>query len=131
MKFYIASSFRNSEIVRFISKQLEDKGYTHTYDWTKNGRASTMEELKEIGYQEKNAVKASDFIIVVMPAGKSSHIELGIALGQGKSIYLYSSTDEFDNVETTSTFYHVSEVRKCIGTVEELIEIVTKDSPLF
>lgn len=108
-----------------MSKNLENKGYIYTYDWTKNESASTIEDLREIGLQEKNAVMDADFIIVILPAGKGSHIELGIALGQGKRIYLYSPNDEVNNLETTSTFYHLSEVQKCIGTIEELVEIVT------
>ena len=124
-KFYVASSFKNVVIVRHISKQLIDKGYIQTYDWTKNDRASTIEDLKEIGQQEKNAVMDADFIIVLLPAGKGSHIEFGIALGQGKRIYLYSANDDVNNFETTSTFYHLSNVEKCVGTIEELIELVT------
>jgi hypothetical protein len=67
----------------------------------------------------------ADFIIVLLPAGKGSHIEFGIALGQGKRIYLYSANDDVNNFETTSTFYHLSNVEKCVGTIEELIELVT------
>lgn len=124
-KFYVASSFQNKEIVRDVSMRLVDKGFIHTYDWTKNGRASTIEELMEIGLQEKNAVLEADFIIVLLPGGKGSHIELGIALGQGKTIYLYSPNDDINNFETTSTFYHLSNIKKCTGTIDELIDIVT------
>lgn len=38
-----------------------------------------MEELKETGRLEKNAVMEADFIIVLLPAGKGSHIEFGMA----------------------------------------------------
>lgn len=124
-KFYVASSFKNIDTVRYVSNQLVNIGYIQTYDWTKPEKASTIEDLKEIGLKEKDAVMDADFIIVLLPAGKGSHIELGIALGQGKRIYLYSPNNEVNKFETTSTFYHLSEVKKCIGTIEELIEIVT------
>lgn len=123
-KFYVASSFKNIETVRYVSQQLVKRGFIHTYDWTKNERASTFDDLKAIGIQEKNAVIESDFLIVLFPAGKGSHIELGIALGQGKRVYLYSPDDQINQFETTSTFYHLPEVEKCIGTIEELIERV-------
>jgi len=41
----------------------------------------------------------------LLPAGKGSHIELGIAFGRGKKVYLYPAHEEFNNIETTSTFY--------------------------
>lgn len=115
------------EMVRYVSNEFVRRGYIQTYDWTKNERASTTEDLKRIGEEEKNAVMDADFVIVLLPAGKGSHIEFGIALGQGKRIYLYSQDGEVKNFETTSTFYHVPEVKICIGTVEELIETVTKE----
>lgn len=125
-KFYVASSFKNIETVRYVSQQLVKRGFIHTYDWTKNERASTFDDLKAIGIQEKNAVIESDFLIVLFPAGKGSHIELGIALGQGKRVYLYSPDDQINHFETTSTFYHLPEVEKCIGTIENLIERVVE-----
>ena len=124
-KFYVASGFKNKEIVRYVSQYLKNKGFIHTYDWTQNKRASTFENLKEIGHQERNAVLESDFIIVILPGGKGSHIELGIALGQGKKIYLYSPDGELNNLDTTSTFYHLPEVNKCYGTIENLLDKVT------
>ncbi len=53
-------------------------------------------------------------------------MELGIALGQWKRIVLYSPDGEVTNFETTSTFYHLPEVEKCLGTIEELVEMVTR-----
>ncbi len=123
-KFYVASSFKNIETVRKVSQFLKDKDFIHTYDWTTNERASTFEELKKIGHQEKNAVLEADLVIVILPAGKGSHIELGIALGQGKKIYLYSPGEEVNDIDTTSTFYHLPEVNKCFGTIENLLEKV-------
>ncbi|WP_246569596.1 group-specific protein [Lentibacillus saliphilus] len=111
--------------------QLIDKGYIHTYDWTKNEHAATIEDLREIGLHEKKAVLDADFIIVLLRAGKGSHIEFGIALGQGKNIYLYSPNDDINKFETTSTFYHLPNVKKCIGTIEALIDEVTESQPIF
>jgi hypothetical protein len=65
----------------------------------------------------------ADFIIVILPVGKGSHIESGMALCQGKKIYLYSRDAEIDNFETTNTFYHLPEVRKIIGPIGESVEV--------
>ncbi|WP_456279320.1 nucleoside 2-deoxyribosyltransferase [Bacillus sp. AK128] len=124
MKFYVASGFTNKENVKRVSNRLKEKGYTHTYDWTINGRAETLEQLKEIGQQEKEAVKASDFLVVILPGGKGTHIELGIALGLSKRIYLYSATEEVFNPSVTSTFYHVPEVKIFIGELDSFISFI-------
>lgn len=124
MKFYIASSFTNKDNVRYVSDKLKHNGYLHTYDWTINERAASLTDLREIGQQEKAAIIDADFIVVILPAGKGSHIELGIALGYGKKIYLYSPNEEVNNFETTSTFYHLPEVEIIIGTIDDLINIL-------
>lgn len=124
MKFYIASSFKNIDKVRYVSKMLDGKGFIHTYDWTLNENVTTLEELKVIGQKETNAVIEADIVIVLLPAGKGSHVELGIAIGNSKKIYLYSSSNEVDNLETTSTFYQLPEIYKCIGTLDELVNII-------
>ncbi|TCP19144.1 hypothetical protein EV207_1668 [Scopulibacillus darangshiensis] len=124
MKFYIASSFKNIGKVKYVNERLKAGGFIHTYDWTQNERAVTIEQLRDIGTKEKEAVMEADVIAVLLPAGKGSHIELGIALGQGKRIYLYSESDDINNPETTSTFYHLPQVEKYSGTLDEFIDFL-------
>lgn len=121
MKFYIASSFKNIDTVRRVTEELKSKGFIHTYDWTE-GRASSIAELEAIGSSEKNAVMEADIVMILLPAGKGSHVELGIALGTGKKVFLYSPDETVNDLELTSTFYHLPEVEKVIGTVDELIQ---------
>ncbi|WP_228116242.1 hypothetical protein [Fictibacillus phosphorivorans] len=50
MKFYVASGFQNKELVKRIGKDLQNKlQWQLTYDWTRNERAETKEDLAEIG----------------------------------------------------------------------------------
>lgn len=35
VNFYIASSFQNVQQVRELAELLRDKGWKHTFDWTK------------------------------------------------------------------------------------------------
>lgn len=121
MKFYIASSFKNIDSVSYVSERLKNNGYIHTYDWTNNKKAPTAKELKEIGEKEKAAVLEADLFVMLLPAGKGSHVELGLAIGNGKKVYVYSPTDEVNSLENTTTFYHLPEVRLFIGTLEELV----------
>jgi hypothetical protein len=127
LKFYIASSFKNIGVVREISESLTNRGFLHTYDWTQNDKASSIEQLMYIGKKEKEGVMNADFIVIILPAGKSSHVELGIALGIGIKVYIYSPNDDFNDLETTSTFYHLDEVMKCTGTLQDLIKTITNN----
>ena len=124
MKFYVASGFQNKEKVRFVAAELIKCGWCHTYDWTQNTRANTLEDLQRIGKLEKDAVAEADVVIVLLPGGKGCHIELGMAIAGNKKIFLFSPDQTVMNMETTSTFYHLPEVELCLGTIEELINKV-------
>lgn len=124
MKFYIASSFTNIERVRYVSNELKSKGYIHTYDWTQNGRGASLAALESIGIEEKHAVIDSDVVIILLPAGKGSHIEMGIAIGTGKKVVLYSIDKSIYDVDLTSTFYHLPEVERVVGSLDDLIKAV-------
>ncbi|KMK75805.1 nucleoside 2-deoxyribosyltransferase [Alkalihalobacillus pseudalcaliphilus] len=129
MKFYIASSFSNMNKVRELSSRLKEIGYEQTYDWTQNNRASSLEALQKIGLLEKKAVIEADFLIVLTPAGKGSHIELGMAIGAEIPVYLYSEDGRINNFHETSTFYHLPEVNQVIGDFEKIIDKVQVDFP--
>ncbi|MEC1177186.1 group-specific protein [Metasolibacillus meyeri] len=120
--FYIASSFQNIDVVRYVRDQLIIKDFHHTYDWTQNSRAANLEELQRIGNAEKQAVQLADFLVVLLPAGKGSHIEFGIALANDIKIYLYSPNEDIYDMDFTSTFYHLDNVHIIVGTYEQLVE---------
>ena len=126
-KFYIASSLKNVANVKYVSDQLKEMGFIHSYDWTQNDKVTSIDQMRDIGWKEMAAVKKSNFIVVLLPAGKGSHIEMGIALGNSIKTYLYSPNDELNDIEKTCTFYHQDGVHKCNGTLEELIQYIWRD----
>ncbi|CAN7677738.1 group-specific protein [Paenibacillus sp. LjRoot56] len=126
MRFYIASSFNNIDNVRNVAQQLMAIGYIQTYDWTTHTGIDSLQELAEIGAREKEAVLHAEIFIIMLPAGKGSHVELGLALGAGKTICMYSANDEMNDIDKTSTFYQLPEVHKIIGTLDDLVSTINK-----
>ncbi|MFD2443629.1 nucleoside 2-deoxyribosyltransferase [Bacillus sp. CGMCC 1.16607] len=126
MKFYIASGLQNKENVKYVAAQLKACGFTHTYDWTVNNRAESYEELKKVGEAERTGVLNADFLIALLPGGKGTHVELGMALAQNKRVYLYSPNEDINNLTITSTFYFLEEVRPFIGHISDFINLVIK-----
>jgi hypothetical protein len=85
----------------------------------------TFEDLRDIGQKERDALLNADVVVILLPGGKGTHVEMGIAIGQAKRIILHSPDDAINNFETTSTFYHLPEVETCHGTFDELLEKIT------
>ncbi|MGP4107842.1 nucleoside 2-deoxyribosyltransferase [Virgibacillus sp. L01] len=120
MNFYVASEFANKEQVQYVTQKLQSRGYNLTYDWTRNERATTERELSRIGILEKEAVLNCDFFILLLPGGKGSHTELGMALALDKRVYIYS-TDMIDKT-TASTFYYLHGVEHFYGAIDDFVE---------
>lgn len=131
MNFYIASGLQNKENVQYVSAHLKACGFTHTYDWTCNKRPESSVELKEIGEAERTGVLDSDFLILLLPGGKGTHVELGMALAQHKRVYLYSPDDDINDFSTTSTFYFLEEINPFIGHVDDFIQMVLEKEKAF
>lgn len=123
MNFYIASSFRNKQHVQTLASELKRHGFNHTYDWTKNEKAVTFDELASIGEAELEAVKKADFLIVLLPGGKGTHIELGIAIGRDIPVYLFNE-EGFHNAKEASTFYHTRGVTRVERSHEQLLKTI-------
>lgn len=63
-------------------------------------------------------------VVVVLPAGKSAHVELGMAIARHKRRILYSAEETINNLAVTSTFYHLPELETCWGTLDDVVDQV-------
>ena len=105
-KLYIIGSLRNSKIPE-IGVKLRELGFDVFDDWYAPGpeaddmwkryeevRGRTYEQAlegwaaKHIFEFDKYHIDNSDIGILVAPAGKSAHLELGYMLGKGKKGYI-------------------------------------------
>ena len=111
MVIYLIGSLRNPEVPQ-LAKVLREHDFEVFDDWHAGGEKADDEWMKyEQGrgrtYHEalrgyaahhtfnydKYHLDRADVGIMVAPAGKSAHLELGYMLGQGKRGYIYMPTD--------------------------------------
>lgn len=122
MKFYIASKFENADMVRIVAAVLRAAGHKHTYDWTEHGsvKGQGRNRLRQVAITEVQGVLDADIVIVILPGGRGTHAELGIALAGGKRIIICSETQgPFDDSDSTCAFYWNPEVVvRCVGSVD-------------
>jgi hypothetical protein len=108
MRFFIASPWRNKDAVQTLIDALTARGHA-AYSFLDNGAnlatgISVMEEFKQFSHSVENweddpsierifvsemqALKDSDALLLLEPAGHSSLTEAGIAYGMGKRVVL-------------------------------------------
>jgi hypothetical protein len=114
MKFFIASPWRNKDAVRALTDALALRRGHAAYSFLESGAnlatgASVIEEVKQfcrsmadweddplvvqIFESEMQALRESDAVILLEPAGRSSLAEAGIAYGMGKPVVLVGLVD--------------------------------------
>lgn len=128
MKFYIGSGFKNVDKVNRLSSELQKFGWIHTYNWANiEGIGNeTREDLINYSILELNGIDESDIVIIVLPAGRGTHIEFGYALAKGKKIILYSSNEEEFSLSNTVNFYELDSIEKVIGDEDTLVKRLVK-----
>lgn len=132
MKFYIASKLGNEKNVKSLSKKLKNAGYEQTYDWTTHGavKGKPESEIKNVARKEFSGVQNADFLVVLLPGTRGTHVELGIALASKnvKDIYIWGENDEaFLQDEITCSFYHHPKVTQIICPLKNLAKEIFRD----
>lgn len=127
MKFYIGSGMKNCELVNYYAKTLEQTGWKHTYNWAKNINGDeTIEDLVEYSKLEQQGIIDSDVVVILLPAGRGTHIELGMALALNKKIFLCSETKEEFDIKNTVNFYQLPCIVRLVGTADENLKEIIK-----
>lgn len=115
-RIYVASSWRNPlqggvvealrldghEVYDFKNPRPGDKGFAWAEidpDWQKwtaeQYRAALDHPIAKAGFaSDFNAMKWADVFVLVLPCGRSAHLELGWAAGQGKQTIILTRDGE-------------------------------------
>ncbi len=146
MKIYIASSWKNQKVVLWLADSLEIFGFEvdafcratdkrFAFHWSelvdneidlqKHDALSFLEDTKvQRAYQEdKKWLDWADCVIMLMPCGRSSHLEGGYAKGKGKKLFLYGKfpKGEFDVMYGLADgLFRTEEIDKLVSTLQSV-----------
>lgn len=131
MRFYVASGLANRVRAAKVIALLEAEGHTVTYDWTKHGdiRREGNIRLSEVASNEVLGVCSAQLVLVLLPGGKGTHTELGLALAaaHNKKIVIWSESGrEFTSWEETCAFYHHPSIIRLLCAYSDLIFEINK-----
>jgi len=124
MRFYIATAFGNSRVHNAVRDALVGHGHEITYDWTTPDCGEGVHDPSYVAKQEIDGVLEADFVCILLPGGRGTHTELGVALGQRIPVFLHSF-DEGDLLDASGSmcpFYYATQVARFHGSLSEYIE---------
>lgn len=123
MDFYIATKLDNDAAHNRLRDQLVALGHKITYDWTVHGPAFSkgLDEVRRVAKAETQGVMRADFVVMLWPGGRGTHVELGMGLALGKLCYIITPVEEHHQAhKETCAFYHYPCAVLC-HTVEEFL----------
>ena len=121
IKYYIATSFHNKEAHKECRRLFDSMGYELTFDWTVYPFIPDPYVMNVVAEKEIDAVKAADFIVVLLPGGRGTHTELGAALALDKPVFIVAPHPQqlLDSQGLPAPFYYHSSVQ-VVSRVENI-----------
>lgn len=136
MKYYIATSIERALLHNIVRDDLQKLGHEISYDWTMHGsvKHTSKARLKEVANYECLGILASDFVLVLLPGGKGTHVELGLSIASKKRVFVHCEDPMmFETGPQTCAFYHHPNVLKfsCpIAEVAKNLHVFLEDTAL-
>lgn len=103
---YLIGSLRNPQVPQ-LANYLRNQGFEVYDDWFSDGKEADEEwyryeqlrgrrfieaingwHARQVFQFDKTHIELAKSVVLMMPAGKSAHLELGWAIGQGKKGYV-------------------------------------------
>ena len=127
MKTYVATSLTRVEDQRFLADALlQEHQIGLTFDWTRHGTLAGQPK-EEVSVKEVQGVVDADFVCVLLPAGRGTHVEMGVALATGKKVFIHAADEAaLLGADTyTCVFYHHPLVTRVVGgNTNDLLAVV-------
>jgi nucleoside 2-deoxyribosyltransferase len=122
-RFYVSSRKDRSEQANALSEALKAHGWERTFVWTdqsgagSGARAATAEaELK--------GVRDADILVVLLPGGFGTHVEIGAALALGKKVLLHSPDQETLENPYPCVFHYHPRVTLVVSETLDVSQVV-------
>ena len=128
MLIYIASRLENYRQVQAVRDALIQDGHVITYDWTQHNSVAQqgIERLKEVAENERRGVVSADAVVVLLPGGRGTHAELGIACALNIPVMLITDNHRayFLPDENTCAFYWCRNVQHYVCPLEAMPDFI-------
>ncbi len=82
MKIYIATGLERAAEQQALKTEIEKLGHTLSYDWGGHGSVQNEgpERIAEVAGLEASGVRSADLFVALLPGGRGTHTELGMAI---------------------------------------------------
>jgi nucleoside 2-deoxyribosyltransferase len=92
-RFYLSTQKDRASQAEALLEALKAEGWERTFDWVGQGNIGP-DRYADTATAELQGVREADVVIVLLPGGRGTHVEIGAALALGKPVILHSPDRE-------------------------------------
>lgn len=115
-KFYLATRKDRATHAEKLLEALKSRGWERTFTWAGEDKAGS-EEYPELALAELAGVCEADVLIVLLPGGFGTHVEIGAALALGKPVILHAPDEKTLDTPYPCVFHYHPGVKLLISEV--------------
>jgi nucleoside 2-deoxyribosyltransferase len=123
-RFYLATKKDRAKQADEISEALTARGWERTLTWSDRIHASS-ESHAELAKAELEAVRQADVLIVMLPGGYGTHVEIGAALALGKPVILHTPDQKTLEAPYPCVFHYHPNIKILVSEVLNLDDLVS------
>jgi hypothetical protein len=120
---YVATRLERIEEARSLLAGLREDGWVPSYDWSTHGPVwrRGWVGVQSVAIDELAGAMSADVVIVLLPGGRGTHVELGAALASSVKrrgtprIILHGTEEDFAVADTLCAFYTHPNVERAVN----------------
>jgi nucleoside 2-deoxyribosyltransferase len=122
-KFYLATRKDRADQAQALLEALQSRGWERTFTWTGEDKAGAQ-EYPELALAELAGVREADVLIVLLPGGFGTHVEIGAALALEKPVILHAPDQNILNTPYPCVFHYHPAVKLVVSAVVDVQTIL-------
>lgn len=125
--FYLATAKDRGEELETLVDALKSHGWERTYAWNGEDEGGPA-QFSDVAIKELKGVADADVLVVLLPGGRGTHVEIGAALALGKPVVLHSPNRDILEKPYPCAFHYHPGVKLLISEsldIEALLSLMT------
>jgi nucleoside 2-deoxyribosyltransferase len=122
-RFFLSTRKDRSAEADALSAALKAHGWERTFAWTDQDGAGPEAHAK-VAVAELAGVREADVLVVLLPGGYGTHVEIGAALALGKPVVLHAPDRKVLETPYLCVFHYHPGVKLLVSKVPEIDAIL-------
>jgi nucleoside 2-deoxyribosyltransferase len=122
-RFYLSTRKDRVSDANAVRDALKQHGWTQTFDW--GATEASKQDHAEIALAEIEGVRDAGILIVLMPGGFGTHVEIGAALALGKPVILHAPNEEVLQMPYPCVFHYHPNVKILISEALQIDQLLS------